>query len=226
MLEVGISQSCTTSYYSYSDTICDGDAISFGGDIIGNPSEGIYIDTLQKSDGCDSIITLHLTFHQFNPVITHLSFDTLMVTGINRIQWANCLTGEILVGDTFPIFVPSVLGVYVVVDVEMDCGILFFCGTDTAGPLGMQQLDKIIYSLSPNPATNSVTISIDETVSGQTTLSRPTTITITDVTGREMMKSVIQIRNSQFDLRNFPNGVYFVTVTANGARVVRKLVKQ
>ena len=77
------------------------------------------------------------------------------------------------------------------------------------------------FRISPNPVPNStspLTISIDETLLGSN-------LSITDITGREVLHSAVQIRNPQFDIRNFLPGVYLVSVTAvDGRKAVKKLL--
>ena len=94
--------------------------------------------------------------------------------------------------------------------------------------LGLRNAD---FGLNPNPATESVRISIDESMVG-------CNLTITDITGREVLHSAIQIparttddvqsggRNPQFDIRNLSHGLYFVTLESKTGRVTKKLVKQ
>ncbi len=82
--------------------------------------------------------------------------------------------------------------------------------------LGIRNAD---FGLNPNPATESVRISIDESMIGSN-------LTITDITGRELLHSAVQIRNPQFDIRNLSPGVYFVTLENKTGRLTRKLVKQ
>ncbi len=82
--------------------------------------------------------------------------------------------------------------------------------------LGIRNAD---FGLNPNPATESVRISIDESMIGSN-------LTITDLTGREVLHSAVQIRNPQFDIRNLSPGVYFVTLENKTGRVTKKLVKQ
>ncbi len=82
--------------------------------------------------------------------------------------------------------------------------------------LGMRIAD---FGLRPNPANEFVTVSIDETLVGSA-------LTITDVTGREVM--AVRVLNSAFSIptSSFASGVYFVTVANEKGRVTRKLVKQ
>lgn len=87
--------------------------------------------------------------------------------------------------------------------------------------VGVEEVErkKIDFLLSPNPATTSVTINIDESMLGGTA-------TISDIMGREIMKLAVQIRNPQFDIRNLSSGVYIVEVEGKGGRAVKRLVKQ
>ncbi|MCX6197951.1 MAG: peptidoglycan DD-metalloendopeptidase family protein [Bacteroidetes bacterium] len=75
------------------------------------------------------------------------------------------------------------------------------------------------FSLFPNPATNSVTINIDETMLGSTAK-------VTDITGRRIAVIKLVTRNLQLTTENFLNGTYFVTIEGEMGRVTKKLVIQ
>ncbi len=51
-----------TQFTNVSTSICDGEAVLFGGE--NRNVAGIYFDTLQAINGCDSIVGLHLAFRQ------------------------------------------------------------------------------------------------------------------------------------------------------------------
>ena len=72
------------------------------------------------------------------------------------------------------------------------------------------------FSLSPNPATNSVTI----TVENPERVSNPFGVTITDITGRRVAAVALSAVNSQWSTANFVNGIYFVTV----GTITKKLI--
>ena len=93
---------------------------------------------------------------------------------------------------------------------------------DIATPNGSQDktsvmFDCVIYSglhdskpeqnfeLYPNPATNTVTITVDESMIGSTA-------TITDVTGRKVAAVQLNIQHSQLNITNFPSGLYFICI--------------
>ncbi|MES2622422.1 MAG: T9SS type A sorting domain-containing protein [Bacteroidota bacterium] len=69
----------------------------------------------------------------------------------------------------------------------------------------------------PNPSSDAVTISIDETMLGSTA-------TITDITGRKMAAVELQTANYKLSTENFNNGVYFVTVSNERGSITKKLV--
>ena len=74
-------------------------------------------------------------------------------------------------------------------------------------------------NLFPNPASNSVTITSDETLLN-------CTATITDITGRKIAAIKILTQNFQLTTENFLNGIYFVTIEGEMGRVTKKFVIQ
>jgi hypothetical protein len=76
------------------------------------------------------------------------------------------------------------------------------------------------FSLFPNPASNSLSISVADNLLGSTA-------TITDLTGRKMAAVQLSTVNRQLSTADFASGVYFVTVTASdGRNATKKLVIQ
>jgi hypothetical protein len=76
------------------------------------------------------------------------------------------------------------------------------------------------FRIHPNPASDNITISIDDNLLGSTA-------TLTDLTGRRMMAVQLSTVNRQLSTADFASGVYFVTVTASDGRsVTKKLVIQ
>lgn len=74
-----------------------------------------------------------------------------------------------------------------------------------------------IFSISPNPATNSVTLTLNENMLGSTA-------TITDITGRKMAAAQLQTLNYELETSAFANGVYFITLESEKGRATKKLV--
>ncbi len=87
-------------------------------------------------------------------------------------------------------------------------------------PTGVtEQTNEAFISIYPNPATESVTISVDESLIGSA-------LTITDVTGRKVAGAVLSMVNTQWSMVNFSSGVYFITVANEKGKMTKKLVKQ
>jgi uncharacterized repeat protein (TIGR03803 family) len=88
-----------------------------------------------------------------------------------------------------------------------------------SSPLAINVLSKTAeLNLAPNPATNTVTISIDERMIGSTA-------TLSDITGRKMAAVELTTSNQQLTTSNLANGVYFVTVSSREGRSgTKKLV--
>ncbi len=77
--------------------------------------------------------------------------------------------------------------------------------------------DKLI-SIFPNPATNTITISVDESIIGSTAI-------ITDITGRKIATVPLSSINFLVPTDNFANGVYLVSITGTGRNsAAKKLV--
>ncbi len=62
------------------------------------------------------------------------------------------------------------------------------------------------FTIYPNPATNQLNISIDESLTGAQ-------LNIYNVTGSLVQSAQLQIANSKFEIQNLPNGVYVAVVT-------------
>jgi hypothetical protein len=80
---------------------------------------------------------------------------------------------------------------------------------------GINEMPGLSFSVFPNPGTGIYTI---------TTSGTADVISITDVLGREVLSVVPVSVNTELNLRNEMDGVYFVTVISDGKRSVKRLV--
>ena len=72
--------------------------------------------------------------------------------------------------------------------------------------------------ISPNPASNTVTISIDESMINSTA-------TVTDVTGRGIINYKLEMINTPVQTGGLANGIYLVTITGTGGgSATKKLI--
>ena len=74
------------------------------------------------------------------------------------------------------------------------------------------------FSMFPNPAAGSVNITINDNLVGSM-------LTVTDITGREIVNTRVQSSNSKLPTTGFANGIYFITVSSAGNnKLTKKLV--
>ena len=80
---------------------------------------------------------------------------------------------------------------------------------------GFEEKTQILWTIFPNPAKESITISH---------LPIGSIVNITDITGKKVYSSVIKNEQTTISAANFANGFYIIQVTDNGAVTTRKLV--
>jgi hypothetical protein len=90
-------------------------------------------------------------------------------------------------------------------------------GTPLQHPTGITSISNpnsafIIY---PNPATSSVTVTVDESLLGSTA-------TVTDITGRSVAAVQLQTTNNKLETANLANGIYLVTITGTNTNTATK----
>ena len=78
-----------------------------------------------------------------------------------------------------------------------------------------------LFTLTPNPAHNSVTVTVNPQLS---ILDSQLSITLTDAAGRELYSTKISNLNSQFSILNYPAGTYFVTLRTPDTASTQRLV--
>ena len=79
--------------------------------------------------------------------------------------------------------------------------------------------NEISFSIYPNPASNSVNIAITEDLLNST-------LTLTDITGRQLANVVLTTANRELSTDGLSNGVYFASIRKNGGVYSKKLMIQ
>ena len=73
------------------------------------------------------------------------------------------------------------------------------------------------FSIHPNPANSTVTISVDESLVGSM-------LTVTDITGKQIKAVELETGNYKLETNGFPSGIYFASIRAHYQTITRKLV--
>ncbi|MES2619646.1 MAG: T9SS type A sorting domain-containing protein [Bacteroidota bacterium] len=184
---------------SLNAVICPDTSYSFNGQVI--HQQGIYTDTLIAANGCDSVVTLQLEVNSaFNIHLgdTICQGDSYLFNGQN-------LTSAGVYEDTLV----SEEGCDSIVTLNLT--VLVCSGIEQVSA----QKEILLY---PNPATNSITISVDKNLIGSSAI-------IYDVTGRKMIQLNIGHRITNVETENFSSGVYILDITIKDISLRRRWVK-
>ena len=174
-------------------------------------SNGIYQDTIPTVAGCDSILTIDLSFN-VDTSITH-SFNELMSNEEDAAyQWIDCDNpDEIFPGSNEQYYFPFRNGNYAVIVTKGGC-------TDTSNChfhlyIGIpENTDNDELRIYPVPTSSIIKIEAEGI----------TKVEIWDLQGRQVYVG----NESEIDLGNLPNGIYIVTVQINGRILTRKIAIQ
>ena len=173
-------------------------------------TEGVYQDTIKTIAGCDSIITIDLSFN-IDTSVTVYFYGLVSNETYASYQWIDCdNSNEPIPGATEQSFYPFMDGTYAVIVSKGGC-------TDTSNCLFHKYYDVPEYSTDdlkvyPIPTNGILRIEADNI----------TKIEIRDLQGRQVYSGT----ESEVDLSNLPNGIYIVSVIVKMHTVHRKIIKQ
>ena len=88
-------------------------------------------------------------------------------------------------------------------------------------PDGQLSILNSQFSITPNPARNSVTVTINPQLS---ILNSQLSMTLTDAAGRELLNTKVSTLNFQLPISQYPAGTYFVTLRTPDASSTQRLV--
>ena len=152
-----INKYCPKSFFTYRDTICANQSITFNGNLI--KSAGTYRDTLINSKGCDSIISLIVTIYPIKPNKLIKSNDTLIGgSGFLKYQWYG--TAGILSNDTTKKLKLKSSGKYFLISIDSN-GCENRSDTMNINLSGILNSKRSSIDIFPNPASDYILVSSD-----------------------------------------------------------------
>ncbi|MGL5890659.1 MAG: T9SS type A sorting domain-containing protein, partial [Bacteroidia bacterium] len=194
-------------------TLCAGQTITVG--VNTYSVTGVYTDVLNSMNSCDSTVTTNLT--------VEAPIDVTIQTGINIIsaiqlgatyQWIDCNNNNLpIAGETGQTFSPVINGNYAVIITVGSCSDTSVCSTFTTG---IEDNSSNSFAVYPNP--NNGQFIVELTSSG--------TVSIVDVTGREVFVQQMIAGRNTVDLSNQSNGVYLMRIANNGQQAVQRIIIQ
>ncbi|HRG87834.1 MAG TPA: T9SS type A sorting domain-containing protein, partial [Chitinophagales bacterium] len=188
---------------SFNDTICEGDSYLFNGTNLIQAGE--YYDTLQATNGCDSIVTLYLALDALPQPVISRTGDTLTTQVYASYQWLK--NNAAISGANSQTLVLTQTGNYsVVVSDANGC-------SDTSALLNVLSvgIGNIVANygvkLYPNPNTGNFVIEFTD--------DEQRFVEITDAIGRLITSGEV-MRRKEFALDNVATGIYFLNIRSNG----------
>lgn len=205
---------CTVETGTLNAHICEGSSILINGNEYSTP--GNYEIVVPGSDGCDSIILLTLEVESVDASVT-TDQNTITATVSNAIyQWVDCDSGLNIPDATGQSYTAVEIGNYAVNVISLTgCSAMSECISIVTSGIREIGLDEGI-NIYPNPADNNLYVL-------NTTKYKVMSLTISDISGREL-KEVMMFGKNSVDISSLPPGVYLINIRINGKDVVRKLV--
>jgi len=169
------------------------------------------------SSNCSSVTKLSDTAILYvNPIDVSISISGITLnadTSADSWQWVDCNNGYLPInGQINQSFTPTTSDNYAVIITQNGC-------TDTSACQNILGIEHNNYmpgvNISPNPATNSLTID------GLTVIAKAE---IYDISGKLLLTK--QLNTNQIDISSLAKGFYFIKLTTEKGRVVRKFVKE
>ena len=210
---------CIPITHTQSSTLNSGQSITVGTHIYS--ISGTYIDALTSSQGCDSIVTTHLTVLPIKTVSVNGSTITANQTGATY-QWLNCTNScTPISGATNQNFTPTSTGSYAVV-------ITLNSVSDTSASINitLTGINKItnnnVISVYPNPASDQLNILLNENFVNNIIVS------LSDISGKELLYQAIENKGSviSINISELKSGIYLLKVNFNDKTSVVKFVKK
>jgi hypothetical protein len=200
------------------ETLCAGEQITVNGTVYDllNPT-GIEVFTSIGANGCDSTVTINLSY---NPAI-NTSID---VTGLTlhasqfsaTYQWINCDDETNIEGATAQNFTATENGNYAVIVNWNGCEKISGCITITT--VGIEELQEASIKLYPNPAGSTFTIA------GLEAISDIRSINILDVNGKVVASA--DHAEAVWNISTIETGVYYVQIVHGKGIEMIRLIKQ
>jgi len=208
---------CVNSNHSITINECD--SYTLNGQTYS--SSGTYIQTIPKPDGCDSILTLHLSLVNLyaSAIITNNVILALFTSGAS-FQWLDCNSGFTPIpGETNQSFTPSAYGSYAVVITYNGCIDTSICYTVTDVGLGeYDSMNQI--KIFPTPASEELTLT-------SSSILKNASLKLINSIGQTVMnKEQLFGKQFTFNISNLAKGVYMAQIKAGGKMQSVKIIKE
>lgn len=165
------------------------------------------------ANGCDSIVTLNLTFNTVDvSVTTNGNTISADLSGASY-QWIDCGTNTAISGETNQSFTATSNGSYAVVINDGTCTDTSACQTITGLSIDKQDSENI--SIYPNPSNGQFKVVSNNSFDYY----------ITDLAGKVVLRGTFT-NNKTLDLSHLESGVYLLNIQMDEGLYSKRLIKE
>ncbi len=197
--------------------ICLGDsALIFG---VYRLISGVFSDTLNSTQGCDSISMVQLNVQIIDTAIFINSDSLIAMQGADTYQWYNCSTNQMISGATNYYYKTNTSGTYKVKITMNNCESFSSCYLLNTTSINKIENKKLDFEIVPNPANSKISIN-------QNIASKNAIVRIIDITGSILMNQHFKLNSmsESFDVSALNRGLYFVNLISENQSIVKKLI--
>ncbi|MFK8037522.1 MAG: T9SS type A sorting domain-containing protein [Crocinitomicaceae bacterium] len=178
-------------------------------------NSAVYTATL--SNGCDSIVILDLTITDPDESITQTDGIYLISNQPGAsYRWLDCDNGYTVIGGAInQLFIASSNGDYAVEVTYLGCIDTSAC--ISVSNVGLDDVNTTFANVYPNPVNDILTITFNDLDNAQFELM--------DLQGKIVISSTTVINGQKVDVSGLESGIYFVRLTSDDNRMIKRIVK-
>lgn len=209
-------KNCTPNSDSVGVVSCDSAYTSPSGNYVWTTA-GVYKDTVMNMGGCDSLITINLSFSNLFNTVTQTGVNLFAYDSSATYQWIDCGNGNApITGATSQGYTATANGSYAVVLTENGCSDTSACYTVSTVGIAENKLNS--FNVYPNPVSNELKIQ------GAAVFTK---VEVYNLTG-QLLQTVAPNSNAVvLNMEQFEEGVYLVKMhTINGEQFTSRIVKK
>lgn len=197
--------------------ICNGDSALIFGNY--RHLSGLYSDTLNTMQGCDSISFVQLNVFSIDTSVVISSDSLIAIQGADSYQWYNCSTNQMINGETNYFLKTNVSGLYKVKITKNNCISYSSCYNLNTTSIADYSQKSFNFDIVPNPASNKVTLVLNTSLQNAK-------IEIFDLTGKTIVNQIIKNNSlsENIDITVLNKGLYFVKINSDKQSIIKKLI--
>ncbi len=173
---------------------------------------GLYVVTVTDMNSCSNSTNVTVNINSVDTTVTANGFTLMANAGSASYQWINCADSVFIPGQAGQTFVATQDGNYAVIVSQNGCSDTSNCYTILGTGISIVDHTENI-SIYPNPTNALLYIHMD----GITTSNVNLTLTnpLGQIVNQQILNTDNQAVETEFDLKNLPAGIYFLSVSSN-----------